>query len=191
MRSIALTIERSGVEQDVRRPAALLDHRRADDHGDGDAGEGVGDAKGRKGPRSLGRSAPQPRPRHHLESAQRAAADGGRRAEARPCSKCGSSPAPVALALWLPDPRALVFADALTAPEGELRIWSTPWHRERVVPALRQLLKLPFEHVIVSHGEPVHEPMSVLLSSTLGTDNWWLSQRYGWLFGSAGQRIIR
>ena len=59
--------------------------------------------------------------------------------------------------LWLPEQRALVFSDALTAPDGELRIWHTPWHEERVVPALRALLELPFEHVIVSHGEPVHD----------------------------------
>jgi hypothetical protein len=59
--------------------------------------------------------------------------------------------------LWLPEQRTLVFADALTAPDGELRVWSTPWHEERVVPALRALLELPFEHVIVSHGEPVHD----------------------------------
>ena len=58
--------------------------------------------------------------------------------------------------LWLPEQRALVFADALTAPAGELRVWSTPWHEERALPALRALLELPFEHVIVSHGEPVH-----------------------------------
>jgi glyoxylase-like metal-dependent hydrolase (beta-lactamase superfamily II) len=50
-----------------------------------------------------------------------------------------------------------VFADALTAPEGELRVWSTPWHKERVLPALRALLELPLERVIVSHGEPVHD----------------------------------
>lgn len=58
--------------------------------------------------------------------------------------------------VWLPEQRALVFADALTAPGGELRVWSTPWHEERTLPALRALLELPFEHVIVSHGEPVH-----------------------------------
>jgi glyoxylase-like metal-dependent hydrolase (beta-lactamase superfamily II) len=58
--------------------------------------------------------------------------------------------------LWLPEQRALVFADALTAPEGELRIWGTP-HQERALTALRALLELPFEHVIVSHGEPVHD----------------------------------
>jgi hypothetical protein len=58
--------------------------------------------------------------------------------------------------LWLPAQRALVFADALTAPEGELLVWSTPWHEERVLPALRAMLELPFELVIVSHGDPVH-----------------------------------
>ena len=59
--------------------------------------------------------------------------------------------------LWLPEQRALVFADALTAPGGELRVWATPWHEERALPALRALLDHPFEHVIVSHGEPVHD----------------------------------
>ena len=58
--------------------------------------------------------------------------------------------------LWLPEQRALVFADALTAQDGELRVWATPWHEERALPALRALLDLPFERVIVSHGEPVH-----------------------------------
>lgn len=58
--------------------------------------------------------------------------------------------------LWLPQQRVIVFADALTAPQGELRVWSTPWHEERALPALHKLLELPFELVIVSHGEPVH-----------------------------------
>ncbi len=58
--------------------------------------------------------------------------------------------------LYLPEQRALVFADGMTAPGGELRVWATPWHEERVLPALRALLALPFEHVLVSHGEPVH-----------------------------------
>jgi hypothetical protein len=59
--------------------------------------------------------------------------------------------------LWLPEQRALVFADALTERDGELRVWGTPWHEERVLPALRALLELPFEHAVVSHGEPVHD----------------------------------
>ena len=59
--------------------------------------------------------------------------------------------------VWLPEQRAIVFADALTAPEGRLRVWATPWHEKRALPALRELLELPFEHVIVSHGEPLHD----------------------------------
>ena len=59
--------------------------------------------------------------------------------------------------LYLPEQRALVFADALTAPGGLLRVWATPWHEERALPALRALLDLDFEHVLVSHGEPVHD----------------------------------
>lgn len=58
---------------------------------------------------------------------------------------------------WLPQQRALVFADALTAPAADLLVWSTAWHQERTLPALRALLDLPFEHVIVSHGAPVHD----------------------------------
>jgi hypothetical protein len=58
--------------------------------------------------------------------------------------------------LYLPEQRALVFADGLTAPEGELRVWATAWHEKRTLPALRELLELPFEHVLVSHGDPVH-----------------------------------
>jgi hypothetical protein len=59
--------------------------------------------------------------------------------------------------LWVAERRALVFADALTERDGELRVWGTPWHEKRVLPALRELLELPFEHVIVAHGEPVHD----------------------------------
>jgi len=59
--------------------------------------------------------------------------------------------------LYLPEQRALVFADGITAPHGVLRVWSTPWHEERTLPALRALLDLDFEHVLVSHGEPVHD----------------------------------
>jgi hypothetical protein len=58
--------------------------------------------------------------------------------------------------VYLPEQRALVFADAMTAPGGVLRVWATPWHVERTLPALRALLALPFEHVLVSHGEPEH-----------------------------------
>jgi glyoxylase-like metal-dependent hydrolase (beta-lactamase superfamily II) len=56
----------------------------------------------------------------------------------------------------LPEQRALVFADGMTAPGGVLRVWATPRHEQRTLPALRALLDLPFELVLVSHGEPVH-----------------------------------
>jgi hypothetical protein len=58
--------------------------------------------------------------------------------------------------VYAPEQRALLFADALTAPGGTLRVWATPWHEQRALPYLRTLLELPFEHVLVSHGEPVH-----------------------------------
>src|SRR4029079_15435425 len=57
--------------------------------------------------------------------------------------------------LWLPEQKALVFADAVTAPEGELLIWDTP-HIDRARAALRGLLELPFELVINVPGEPIH-----------------------------------
>jgi glyoxylase-like metal-dependent hydrolase (beta-lactamase superfamily II) len=59
--------------------------------------------------------------------------------------------------LYLPEQRVLVFADGMTAPGGVLRVWGTAWHEERTLPALRALLELPFERVLVSHGEPVHD----------------------------------
>jgi hypothetical protein len=58
--------------------------------------------------------------------------------------------------LWLPEQRTLVFADALIGAEDGLLIWDTP-HLERARAALRELLELPFERVIVAHGEPVHD----------------------------------
>ena len=58
--------------------------------------------------------------------------------------------------LYLPEQRALVFADGMTAPGGQLRVWWTPVLERRALPALRSMLELPFEHVLVSHGQPVH-----------------------------------
>jgi hypothetical protein len=58
--------------------------------------------------------------------------------------------------LWLPDQRVLVFADALTERNGELRTWTMRDIDGSAPRALRALLRLPFERVIISHGEPVH-----------------------------------
>jgi hypothetical protein len=53
--------------------------------------------------------------------------------------------------LWLPEQKVIVFGDALTERGGELRVWDSPSHAKRELPALREMLELPFERVIVSH----------------------------------------
>jgi hypothetical protein len=58
--------------------------------------------------------------------------------------------------LRLPKHKSLVFADALTERARELRVWMSPTHEERALPDLRAMLALPFEPVIISHGEPAH-----------------------------------
>jgi hypothetical protein len=59
--------------------------------------------------------------------------------------------------IYVPEQRAIVFADGMTAPGGVLRVWWAPAYEERTLPAMRAMLDLPFEHVLVSHGEPVHD----------------------------------
>ena len=61
--------------------------------------------------------------------------------------------------MWLPEQRVIVFGDALTERGGELRVWDClAGHEKRELPALRAMLDLPFEKVIISHcdEEPVH-----------------------------------
>jgi len=61
--------------------------------------------------------------------------------------------------IWLPKHRVIVFGDALTERNGELLVWdSRAGHEKRELPALRAMLELPFERVIISHcdNEPVH-----------------------------------
>lgn len=59
--------------------------------------------------------------------------------------------------IWAPDHETIVFADALTERNGKLLVWGTAWHEQWVLPVLRSYLELPFERVIISHGEPVHD----------------------------------
>jgi hypothetical protein len=59
--------------------------------------------------------------------------------------------------LWLPEHRALVFADDVRGTAEGLRIWDVPWYEQRTLPAMRALLDLPFERVLTSHGNPVHD----------------------------------
>ncbi|HEY3070850.1 MAG TPA: MBL fold metallo-hydrolase [Gaiellaceae bacterium] len=73
--------------------------------------------------------------------------------------------------LWIPELATLVFADALMVdPEGVLRVCAVPWHEERVLPALRALLDLPFERIVVAHGEPVHDRAA--FEAALERDTW-------------------
>ena len=60
--------------------------------------------------------------------------------------------------VWLPRQKVIVFGDALTERSDQLRVWYSPWHEKREIPALRAMLDLPFERVVVSHcdREPVH-----------------------------------
>ncbi|MFL5779334.1 MAG: hypothetical protein ACJ761_10375 [Chloroflexota bacterium] len=58
--------------------------------------------------------------------------------------------------VYLPEQRAIVFADSMTAPAGILRVWWSRTLETATLPALRRMLELPFERVLVSHGEPVH-----------------------------------
>jgi hypothetical protein len=53
------------------------------------------------------------------------------------CVASGGEVAVLETPLWLPEQRALVFADAFTAQDGELRVWATP-QEERAGPALRR-----------------------------------------------------
>jgi hypothetical protein len=58
--------------------------------------------------------------------------------------------------LYLPHHKTLVLGDSMTERAGSLRVWMSPTHEERALPDLRAMLDLPFERVIISHGEPVH-----------------------------------
>ncbi|HYY90725.1 MAG TPA: hypothetical protein VE955_01915, partial [Candidatus Dormibacteraeota bacterium] len=61
--------------------------------------------------------------------------------------------------LWLPEQRTIVFGDGMTERGGKLRVWGSPSHEKRAMPAFREMLKLPFERIIISHAdnEPVHD----------------------------------
>jgi glyoxylase-like metal-dependent hydrolase (beta-lactamase superfamily II) len=58
--------------------------------------------------------------------------------------------------LWIPQHRALVFADDVRGTPDGLRVWDVPWYEQRTLPAMRALLELSVELVLTSHGEPVH-----------------------------------
>lgn len=75
------------------------------------------------------------------------------------------------VALWLEEPRAVAFGDAIIGDQkGGLR--PCPWYRsdegrEITLRALRPLLDLPVELVLPAHGEPVYENAREVLARAL------------------------
>jgi glyoxylase-like metal-dependent hydrolase (beta-lactamase superfamily II) len=63
--------------------------------------------------------------------------------------------------LWLPEHGALVFGDIVLGADGGVRLCPESWLENAGHPelkdALRPLLDLPVERLLVSHGEPVLE----------------------------------
>jgi glyoxylase-like metal-dependent hydrolase (beta-lactamase superfamily II) len=91
----------------------------------------------------------------------------------------GELPAGVEVALdewgdrvyWIAAHRSLVFGDILLERSGSLevpRAWVGEENYDAVVEALRRLLDLPIERVLVTHGEPVLEDGREALAAALG-----------------------
>jgi hypothetical protein len=64
--------------------------------------------------------------------------------------------------LLFPSARALAFGDAVVGVEGDLRVWQDldggrrrDWYEKRLLPTLRPLAELDFDHVLVTHGPPI------------------------------------
>jgi hypothetical protein len=83
--------------------------------------------------------------------------------------------------LLLPGAAALAFGDAVVGVDGGLRVWENEpvgerrltWYRERLVPSLEPLLELPFERVLVTHGEPVLSGGRDALREALAAPPWY------------------
>lgn len=75
--------------------------------------------------------------------------------------------------LWIPSQRALAAGDILLGtPEGGVRVCPDSWLAEGVAPAdvrdaLRTLLDLPIELLLLGHGEPVRENAHAALDEAL------------------------
>jgi hypothetical protein len=74
--------------------------------------------------------------------------------------------------IWLPGHRVIVFGDALTERNGELRVWNSPSHEKRELPALRAMLELPFERVIISHCDTDPVQSREAFEHALGRPPW-------------------
>ncbi|MGE5274214.1 MAG: hypothetical protein ACM3QU_10730 [Verrucomicrobiota bacterium] len=72
---------------------------------------------------------------------------------------------------WIPEHRSLVFGDVLLGRNGGLEVprsWIGEEDYDATVEALRPLLGLPVERVLVAHGEPVLEDGHEALTAALG-----------------------
>lgn len=87
------------------------------------------------------------------------------------------------VALWFPEHRALVCADAV----GTAQYYRAPSERLAVSPLLRltpprSLLRVEPEHVLVGHGEGVHEDATAALREAVGQAR---SRTLPWLWAGA------
>ena len=81
----------------------------------------------------------------------------------------------------LPSHDALVFGDAVAEHGGALRVWAADkvdakverFYRERFNPTLEPLLELPFDAVLVTHGQPVMEGGKQALKKALRAKPWY------------------
>ena len=82
--------------------------------------------------------------------------------------------------LHVPSHDALVFGDAVAETGGRVVVWADDkvdakverFYRERFNPTLEPLLELPFDTVLVTHGEPVLEGGKAALRRALTAKPW-------------------
>jgi hypothetical protein len=82
--------------------------------------------------------------------------------------------------LHLPSHDALAFGDAVAETGGRLVVWATDkvdakverFYRERFNPTLEPLLELPFDSVLVTHGEPLLKGGKQALRGALEAKPW-------------------
>jgi hypothetical protein len=83
--------------------------------------------------------------------------------------------------LFVPSHRALVFGDAVAEEGGRLRVWAMErvddrverFYRERFNPTLEPLLELPFDAVLVTHGQPLLNGGKEALRKALKAKPWY------------------
>jgi hypothetical protein len=81
----------------------------------------------------------------------------------------------------VPSHDALVFGDAVAEHGGALRVWAADkvdakverFYRERFNPTLEPLLELPFDAVLVTHGDPVMKGGKQALKKALKAKPWY------------------